>query len=140
MKALLAQAGREFLKAFGAALVILIPGVLAAPDLNQAYALGVAALFAALAAGFKAVQVFVPQLSFAAFVQQPIAAWLDAFTRAALATFLVSVIGILNAPDLATLKAAVVAALVGAVAAGFRALEGFGTKGEEPAPNVGLTP
>jgi hypothetical protein len=74
MKTLLAAAGREFLRAFGASLVVLIPGVLSAPDLNQSYALGVAALFASLAAAVKAVQVFVPQLSFASVLSQPLAA------------------------------------------------------------------
>ncbi len=138
MKALLAQVGREFAKAFGAAVVILAPGVLAAPDLNQAFMLGVAALFAAVAAGVKAVQVFVPQLSFAAFLPQPVAAWVDAFARAAIGAGLVSLVGVLNAPDLETAKALVVAALVGAANAGFRALEGLLTPGEDPAPSVGL--
>jgi hypothetical protein len=53
---------------------------------------------------------------------------------------LTSVIAILNAPDLSTSKAAITAALVGALAAAFRALEGLGTKGESPAPTKGLNP
>jgi len=138
MKNVLGQAGREFLRAFGAALIILAPGVLAAPNLNQMFLLGVSALAAAIAAGLKAIQAFVPMLSFAGVISQPIAAWLDAFVRAFLAALLVFVVGMLSAPELAWDKAAVVAALVAALSAGFRALEGLLTKGEEPAPSQGL--
>ena len=138
MKNVLAQAGREFLRAFGAALIILAPGVLAAPNLDQMFLLGVGALAAALAAGLKAVQAFVPMLSFAEFVSQPLAAWLDAFVRAFLAALLVFLVGLLSAPELHFEKAAIVAALVAAVSAGFRALEGLLTKGEDPAPDTGL--
>ena len=138
MKNVLAQAGREFLRAFGAALIILAPGVLAAPNLNQMFLLGVAALASAIAAGLKAVQAFVPQLSFAGLVRQPIAAWLDAFVRAFIGAFLVFVIGMLSAPELVWDKAAVIAALVGALSAGFRALEGLLTSGESPNPDRGL--
>lgn len=138
MKSLLSQVGREFLKAFAASAVVLLPGVLSAPDLNQSYALGVAALFASAAAGVKAVQVFVPQLSFASLLRQPLAAWVDAFARGALGAFLVSAIGVLNAPDLATMKSLSVAATVGALVAGARALEGLFTAGESPAPNRGF--
>lgn len=141
MKSVLAAAGRTFLKAFGASLVILAPGVLAAPDLNQAYALGVAALFASVAAGVRAIQVFVPQLSVVGLLPANLVvlgAWVDAFIRGFLGAFLVSVVGVLNAPDLATGKALVVAALVGALTAAFRALEGLLTEGEAPNRNAGL--
>ena len=139
MKKLLALAGREFLKAFGASLVVLAPGVLAAPNLDAAFGLGVAALFASVAAGIRAVQVFVPQLSFAGLLPQPVAAWVDAFVRGGLGAFLISVIGVLNAPDLATGRSLLVAALVGALTAGFRALEGLLTPSESPAPGSGIT-
>jgi hypothetical protein len=138
MKQLLANAGREFLRAFGASLIVVLPGVLAAPNLDASFGLGVAALFASLAAVFKAIQEFVPGLSFAGLVRQPIAAWLDAFSRAALGALIVSVIGILNAPDLSTSRAAITAAVIGALSAGLRALEGLGTVGESPAPDTGL--
>lgn len=138
MKNVLAQAGREFLRALGASLVILAPGVLAAPNLDQMFLLGVAALAASVAAGLKAVQAFVPALSFSEFVSQPLAAWLDAFSRAFLASLLVFLVGLLSAPELVFDKAVVVAALVAALAAGFRALEGLLTKGEQPAPNTGI--
>jgi hypothetical protein len=102
------------------------------------FLLGVAALASAIAAGLKAVQAFVPQLSFAGLVRQPIAAWLDAFVRAFIGAFLVFVIGMLSAPELVWDKAAVIAALVGALSAGFRALEGLLTSGESPRPDRGL--
>jgi hypothetical protein len=40
---LLSEAGRSFLRAFGGAMLILLPGVLAAPNLDQAKGIGVAA-------------------------------------------------------------------------------------------------
>ena len=138
MKNLLYEAGREFLKTFGVSLVVFVPGVLAATNLEQAQAFGVAALFASGAAGLKAIQVFFPRLSFAGLVRQPIAAWLDAFTRASVPVFVATVIAWLNAPDYSNQKAFWVAAIVGAVAAGFRAVEGLLTKGETPLPNVGF--
>lgn len=138
MKKLLQEAGREFLKAFGASLVVLLPGVLVATNLDQAYALGVAALFASGAAGLKAIQVLVPSLTFAGLVRQPVAAWLDAFTRTALSAFVVSVVSFLNEPQYDNWKALLVGALTGAFAAGFRALEGLLTKGETPFKSVGV--
>lgn|SRR5574338_234865 len=137
MKKLLREAGREFLKAFGATLIVVLPGVLVATNLDQAFALGVSALIACFAAGFKAIQVLVPQISFAGFVRQPVAAYLDAFTRTAVAAFLVSVIDFLNEPQYDNWKAVAFGALTGAVAAGVRALEGLSTKGEFPLRQFG---
>lgn len=138
MRTLLQEAGREFLKAFLASLIVLLPGVLAATNLNNAFALGVAALFAAFAAGLKAVQVLVPKLSFASLISNKVtAAWLDAFSRAAIGAFLVSIISFLNTPDYTNVKALAVAAIVGAVSAGVRALEGLVTKGEFPFSEFG---
>ncbi len=138
MKTLIEKAGASFLRAFVASIVILVPGVLAAPNLNQSYALGVAALIASVTAGTKALQVFVPQLSFYSLVNPNYAKYLDSFARAFIGTFLTLVIGVLNAPDLGTAKSLLVAALVGAVAAGVRALQAFFTAGEEPSPSTGI--
>lgn len=138
MTNLLEKAGASFLRAFGAALLVLAPGIFSAPDLQGAKLLAVAALFAALTAGFKALQVFVPALTFGAYIPQPFGAWVDSFVRAFLGTFLFAVTGWLSAPDLSTWKAALTAALVGALAAAFRAVQGVATKGEVPAPNSGL--
>lgn len=133
-KELLSAAGRAFIAAFAVSVVTLSTGILAAPNLNEAYALGVAALFASVAAGVKVLQEFVPQLRFGSYIQQPFGAYLDAFVQAGLGAFLVSLVGVLNAPDLATAKSLIVAAVVGALMAGFRALQGLVTPGELPNP------
>lgn len=133
-KELLSSAGRAFIGAFVASAIALSTGILAAPNLNEAYALGVAALFASIAAGVKVLQEFVPALRFGSYVPQPYGAWLDAFLQAALGAFLVLLVGVLNAPDLATAKSLLSAAVVGALMAGFRALQGLLTPGERPNP------
>lgn len=138
MKRVLASAGRAFLAAFGVTIVVYAPGVLQAPDLNQMYLLGVAALGASVSAGLKAIKEFVPQLSFSAFLPQPWAAWVDAFVIGGLGALVVAVTAWLDAPDLELTRAALVAILVGAGTAAFRALEGLLTKGEQPAQNKGL--
>ena len=138
MEHLLAQAGKSFLRAFAASLLILLPGVLAAPNLGGAYGVGVAALIASVVAGFQALQVFVPQLSFSTLIKSPYATWIDSFVRAFLGTFIVLISGLDTSPDLHTLKAVIIAALVGAVAAGIRALQGALTKGDVPTPTKGL--
>jgi hypothetical protein len=138
---LLSEAGRSFLRAFAGSLVVLLPGILAAPNLNQMYAFGVAALIASVVAGLKAIQVFVPQLSFKSLLPARVSAYgnvIDSFVRAFLGTFIVLFIGVLNAPDLNTMKALIVAVLVGAVTAGFRAVQGLLTKGDVPNPETGL--
>lgn len=137
-KDLLSAAGRAFIGAFAVSALALSTGILAAPNLSQAYALGVAALFASVAAGVKALQQFVPQLSFGNYLAQPLGAYLDAFLQAGLGAFLVSLVGVLNAPDLATAKSLALGALVGALMAGFRALQGLVTPGEQPAPSKGF--
>ena len=133
-KELLSSAGRAFIGAFVASGVALSTGILAAPNLNQAYALGVAALFASVAAGVKVLQEFVPQLRFGSYIPQPYGAYLDAFLQAGLGALLVSLVGVLNAPDLATAKSLFTAAIVGALMAAFRALQGLLTPGETPNP------
>lgn len=138
MHTLFSNVGRSFFRAWVAAILILAPGVLYAPNLNRAVALGIAAVVASIAAGAKAIQVFVPQLTFASLLGQPYAAWLDSFTRAFLGAFITSLIGILNMPDLSTWKSLAVAATVGALAAGLRAIEGVLTPGETPRPQSGL--
>lgn len=137
MTALLEKAGTSFLRAFGVSFLFFATGILSAPNGQAAWALSVAALAASLSAGLRAVQVFVPQLSFAGIFDQPLAAWLDSFFRAAIAAFIVTVTGWLAAPDLSTWKSVVLAASIGAVTAGVRALQGLLTKGENPNPAVG---
>lgn len=133
-KELLSSAGRAFIGAFATSALMLSTGILAAPNLNQAYALGVAALFASVAAGVKVLQEFVPQLRFGSYIRQPFGAYLDAFVQAGLGAFLVSFVGVLNAPDLAAAKSLLVGAINGALMAGFRAVQGLLTPGEQPNP------
>lgn len=138
MKKLLYAAGTSFLRSFGATFLTWAPGILAATNVSAGVALSIAGLVASLGAGFRALQVFVPQLSWSSLIPNKVAAaWADAFTRAALASFLVSITGWLEAPDYHGWRAAGVAAVTGALAMGFRALQGLGTKGEEPHPDKG---
>lgn len=143
MLRLVSEAGRSFLRAFAGSLIVLAPGILAAPDLNGSVALGIAALIASVAAGLKAIQVFVPQLSFKSVLEGtklgPYYAIVDSFVRAFVAALIVSVLGILAMPEQQWSKALVVAALVGAFTAGFRTLQGVFTPGEHPAPGSGVT-
>lgn len=132
----LSEAGRSFLRAFIGSMLILLPGVLAAPNLDEAFGLGVAALIASIAAGIKVIQVFVPQLSFASLVPPGVGLLLDSFARAFLASLLVLVPGVLNAPNLSEGKALAVAALIAAVTAGVRALQGV-LSPEDPVPSTG---
>jgi hypothetical protein len=137
MKVLLAAVARRLLGAFVVALIFYIPGILAAPNVEAAVALSISALLASLAALLKLVQELVPAFSWSALgVSQPLAAWLDAFTQVAIPTFIVAITGWLLQPDFSTWRSVALAALLGAGMAGFRALEGLFTKGEQPAPGT----
>lgn len=140
MTTVLERAGASFLRAFGTALLFLIPGILNAPDEKAAVSLAIAAFAASIAAGIKAVQTFVPQLSWASFVKQPLAALLDSFTRMFVAVFLTFWQGWLAAPDWVTWKSAGLAAVIAAATAGVRAVQGLLTTGEWPAPSQGFDP
>jgi hypothetical protein len=134
MTVVLERAGAAFLRAFGAGIVTYGIGVWAAPNLNAGIALGAAAVASALAAGIRAVQVFVPQLSFKSLVGTVPGAYVDSFARSFIGYGLTAATGWLLAPDLANWKAVAVGAVTGAFAAGFRALQGLLTSGESPAP------
>lgn len=138
MTKLFERAGAAFLRAFAVTFLFAATGILNAPNEAAAVALAWAALAAAIAAGIRAVQVFVPQLSFASFLPQPIAAWVDSFVRAFVGVFLTVWLGWLSAPDWSTWKSVALAAVIGAVTAGLRALQGLLTNGESPSPDKGL--
>lgn len=140
MIALLSAAGRSFLRAFVSALLVLGIGVLWAPDLDHIYLIGVAALVGAFAAGLRALDAYWPQLSLVRWLGHPVGDWADSFLHAFVASLIVVLPGIAGAPNFATEKAFLVAAVVGAFNAGVRALQGFATPGENPAPAVGLKP
>lgn len=138
MVKLLFAAGTAFLRAFGVTFLLAVTGILAAPNVDAAVALSIAALLASIAAGLRAIQVFIPQLSFSEFVPQPYAAWLDSFTRAALAALVTALAGLLAMPELPTDRSIYFALITGAAAAGVRALQGLLTPGESPAPDSGI--
>lgn len=129
------SAGTEFLRAVGLSVLIYATGILNAPDKTTAVALSIAALFGSLAAGFRVLQKFVPLLSWKRFIKNvTVAAWADAFTRAFLASLLITITGWLAAPDLTTWKSVGLSAVIGALMAGVRALQGLVTPGENPLP------
>jgi len=139
MTKLLYAASTAFLRAFGITFLMAATGIAAAPNVAAAQALSIAALIASIAGGLRAIQVFIPQLSFATFVPQPFAAWLDAFVRAFLAAFVTAVLGLLAMPELPHDRSVWFAAITGALVAGLRALQGLVTPGEDPAPDTGIS-
>jgi hypothetical protein len=140
MHALLAVAGRQFLRAFLAALVVYAVGILAAPDLAHVVLVGVAALVASAGAGLAAVLAYFPAFSFVRWLGSPLGHWADAFVYSFLGSLAISLTGAAGAPDLSALHSLVVAALVGALAAGARAVEGLFTTNESPVPALGIEP
>lgn len=138
MNKLLFAAATSFLRVFGVTFLFAATGILSAPDLGSAVGLSMAALVASIVAGLRALQVFVPGITFARFAPQPIAAWLDSFSRAFIGVFLTLLTGWLAAPDWSTWKSALTAVIIGAFTAGVRALQGLITPGDRPAPAVGI--
>lgn len=139
MSGLLSNAGRSFIRAFIASLIVLLPGILSAPNLSDVRGLATAAVISSIAAGLKALQVFIPQLSFAAFLDNAFyGAIVDSFVRAFLASGITLLLGVLSSPDLSLTRAALTGVLIGALAAAVRAVQGFMTTGEQPAPSTGF--
>lgn len=119
----LENAGRAFLKVIGPALLVVAIGISQQPNLDRATAVGIAGLFAALAAGLTAIQTFVPQITVRYWIGDPAGRYVDAFIHGFLGAFITALIGILNEPSLATWKSAVVGLIVGALTAGLQAVE-----------------
>lgn len=140
MKLLLSAAGRAALRAFVAALVTFGTGLLAAPDLNKTYLLGVVALVAAIAAALRAIQAYLVKTSFVAYLGDPYGEWLDAFLQAFVGSLVVTLSGWEGAPDLSTARSFAVAAIVGALNAAVRAVQGLLTQTEFPARDAGVNP
>jgi hypothetical protein len=139
VKQLFTEAAKAFLLAAGAVALTYGEGIFEAPNLAAALALAVAMVAASFAGGIAALQAFVPRLSFGAYIPQPWGAFADRFLQTAVATLIVAFTDILNAaPDLHIEKAAIIAAITGAIAAGFRSIVGLGTKGEFPLRKVGF--
>jgi hypothetical protein len=85
-----------------------------------------------VAAGIKVLQVFVPALSFASLVGERAGVYVDSFARAFIGVLVVLLPGALEAPNLGEARALLVAAIVAAVTAGVRALQGFLPNTEDP--------
>lgn len=116
-------------------------GLLNTPNmtLDNVADLGVVFLVAVAAAVLNFVAQVFPFLSFAQLgVPQPVAAWLDAFSQAFVGSLVVTLPGALDAPDFATGKALAISAVIGALTAAVRALEGVFTPGENPSPGFGV--
>jgi len=137
MRSWLSAAGRSFLRAFAGAIIVLAPGILAAPSLHNAELLGVAALLASIAAGIRAIQAYIPALTVARYLG-PLGVYADSFLRAFLGTLAITLPGVLGAPDMHTGTALATAALIGAFTAALRALQGTLTAGESPWPQHGI--
>lgn len=137
MKEHLAAAGRRYLHTAAAAFIVFVLGLLAAPDLisDNLRIYGLVFLVALGAGALKFIADVLPFFSFQRYVPEKYrvyAAWADAFLQAAVSTFVVEAPGFLNAPDLNAARAALTAAIVGAVTAGVRAIEGLLTRSERP--------
>lgn len=137
MNKLLFAAMTAFGRAFLVTFLVAVTGILSAPDQSAAIALSLSGLVASIVAGLRAIQVFIPQISFKQFIPLPFAAWVDSFALAFLATFVTLLTGWLAAPDWSTWKSAVTAILIGALTAGVRVLQGLATSGNQPAPAMG---
>jgi hypothetical protein len=137
MNKLLFAAMTAFGRVFIVTFLLAVTGILTAPNQEAAIALSTAALVGSIVAGLRSIQVFIPQLTFSGLFPQPVAAWVDAFTLAFLASFVTLLTGWLAAPDWSNWKAAVTAVFIGALTSGVRALQGFLTLGDQPTPAVG---
>lgn len=144
MKDVLTPAARRLLQVALTAGFVFTTGFIAllnTPDfsLDNVKDLGVVFLVAVAAAVINFVAQVFPFFSFATLgIPQPYAAWLDAFAQAFVGSLVVTLPGALDAPDLSTGLALAVSALIGALTAGVRALEGVLTPGESPSPGFGV--
>lgn len=137
-KELLAAVARRFVFVFLSGLIVAGPGIANAPDLDKAILLGTVAVISAASAAFKAVQELWPTASvgYLLGLPQPYAAWVDAFTQAVAGTMVATIPTILDhfvstgVPDFSGWDSLVTAALIGALTAGFRAVEALLTPGE----------
>ncbi len=138
LKETLKNAALSAARAFAGGAIVTFTGLSYVPTLDGTFALGVAITVGGLTAVVKLIQLAIPKLSFASLIKNVTAAALaDSFARAFLGSLATFGLGVLEAPELDLTKAAVVAALTGAITAGIRAAQGFFTSGEWPAPSFG---
>jgi uncharacterized membrane protein YhaH (DUF805 family) len=136
----LGEAGRAALKAFLSSLLVVAIGISQQTNLDNAVAIGIAGLMAAFGTLLAVVQTFVPELSLRAYLPGLPGVLSDAFIHAFLGAFIVALIGIFNEPNYSTWHAAIIAAVIGAINVGLRAVQGALTTGEDPSPRTGIRP
>lgn len=132
--------GKTALKIFGSGLVVLLIGVTSQTTLAGAIAWATAGIFALVGAVLAAIVTLLPQFSWQTYFPGFGGQIADAFTQAALATFLTALAGWFAAPDFSTWHSVLLGAVVGAVNAGARALQAWLTKGETPKRGLGIVP
>lgn len=138
MKQLLSAYGRGCVRAIISAAVVFGLGLLAAPDLNAIFLLGVAAFVGLIAGGIRAIQAYLTKASLAVWLGEPYGEWADSFIQAFLGSLLVTLTGWLGAPSLAGWRAFATSAIVGAINVAVRALQGALTSGDYPARDTGV--
>lgn len=138
MSSVLGEAGRAVLKVVLAGLVALAISVTAAPDLASAGGVLELGLIGLAVAVLSTLTPFVPRLSVASYLPEPYGRLADAFIHAGVGAFLTSIIGIASVPDLSTWHSLVVAALVGALNAGFHGISDAFTAGKKPFTQFGV--
>lgn len=140
MRALLSAAGRSFLKAAVGAFVLYIYGLAGAPTLHETFAIAAAASVAAVVAGLRAIQAYVPKLTLQSLLGLGVfyGGIVDSFVRGFVGALIAGLIGVLATPDVHTLAAVTGAAVLGALLAGLQAAEGLLTKGVSPVASVGV--
>ena len=138
MHTLLSAVGRAFLRVFVSTLITLGPGILSAPSLDSAVLLGVAALMSSVGAGVRAIQQFVPLLSFSKYVGPVYGKYLDAAAQAFIGYLVVAIPNWLHYPTQGNWHLLVAAAVASVITALTRAVQALGTFGESPGPTTGL--
>lgn len=136
LKTTLERAALSAARAFAGGAVVAFTSFSYVPDVSNTYALALAVAVGGATAVAKLIQIWIPKLSFAGLfpnANKTVTGLADSFTRAFLGSFVVYVIGVLEAVNLSISEAALVAALTAALTAGVRAAQGFLSSGEGPA-------
>jgi len=134
MRTILSAMGRTFLRDGIAAFAVFGIGIWQAGNFEAAKALAIAASYAALAAAFRGIRVYVPGLSTAVANTLGVPISIAEVVIAGLTTLisgtLVGITSFFEAPDTATGKAALIAAMLGIGTSMFRLVSAFFTPGE----------
>lgn len=145
MTAKLGAIARRFMAVFVVSFIPLVSVALNTidadvPDYAAFYAAALAAGFASLAAGLKALQEFVPLFNIGALLGLGVvaAAYVNAFAQGFLSALIIGLSGWFERADFSTWHAALIGIVVGALTVGWRAVEGLLTKGQKPRPDVGV--